>query len=454
MIVKNRNLLNPDGSPTPELLNACIKEHIRELPRLHHLGKYYDGDHAIKQRILPNGLPNLKLVANHAEYISDVVVGYVHGAPISYSGDGSEELNELFIDMEEDSHNADLGLDISIYGRGYELTFMSDDVVPNPELAILAPENTNLVVDNTVRKKDMFAFQIVPNVSLTGRTESYDINVYTSLMEITYNCKNLSGPYEEIDRRVHYFREVPVTEYRNNKKMRGDYEGQIPLIDAYNILQSDRMNDKEQLADALLAIINSSLGDDEEEVTRTASFIKDHKILELAEGGDAKWLVKTMNETEIEVLKKSIKDDIHEFSMVPCLTDENFVGNSSGIAMKYKLLGLESLGKTKERYFKRGLRHRIKLIGNIFQIKGRPFDATKIDIVMKRTLPVDDELAARIASETEGFLSWETRVKRFDEELDPDKERELLEEEQTKATEKNAKAFGSYTFHDTGDDED
>ena len=56
------------------------------------------------------------------------------------------------------------------------------------------------------------------------------------------------------------------------------------------------------------------------------------------------------------MLKKAIKDDIHEFSKVPCLTDENFVGNASGVAMKYKLLGFEGLGKTKERYFKRGLR--------------------------------------------------------------------------------------------------
>ena len=182
--------------------------------------------------------------------------------------------------------------------------------------------------------------------------------------------------------------------------------------------------------------------------------LKELKILELEEGGDAKWLVKNLNETETEVLKKALKDDIHEFSKVPCLTDENFVGNASGVAMKYKLLGFEQLGRTKERYFKQGLRQRLKLMSNVENTRAKNINPSNIDISMKRSLPVDDELAARIAQETEGFISWETRIKRFDGEIDIDEERKRLEEENKKKVEDQQKMFGSYDFKSTGGEVD
>lgn len=140
------------------------------------------------------------------------------------------------------------------------------------------------------------------------------------------------------------------------------------------------------------------------------------------------------------------------FSKVPCLTDENFVGNSSGVAMKYKLLGLEDLGKTKERYFKRGLKRRLKMLENIFYVQAIPFKAADINIAMKRTLPVDDKTQAEIANDTEGFLSWETRVRRFDPDIDVEGERRKLAEESMEAVRQKQRAFGSYDFKNTGED--
>ena len=203
------------------------------------------------------------------------------------------------------------------------------------------------------------------------------------------------------------------------------------------------MNDKEQLVDALLAISGASLGDSEEEAIKTARLLKEMKIIELPLDGDAKWLVKSLNETETEILKQSLKDDIHEFSKVPCLTDENFAANASGVAMKYKLLGFEQLAKTKERYFKKGLRKRIELISNIVSVQAKRIEPAKIDIIMKRSLPVDDELLARIAQETNGFLSWETRLSRFDAEIDIEAERDRLETEKQEDVTWQQSMFGS-----------
>ncbi len=448
-IIKDRDLLNEDGSIPIKLLVKCIDEHktlVRN--KYEKLNKYYDGEHKILNRTLTStSLPNNKIVANHSEYITDMATGYVFGTPVSYSGNGADELNKIFIEIDEDSHNNELALDLSIFGVGYELLYMNDEEVPYPELAVVSPLNSFLVVDSTVKNESMFGVTYYPKYDIDNTLKGYDVNVYTDKSITHYFFSDLSSQSPtEYKPEDHYFNGIPLIEYKNNKKFKGDFEGVITLIDAYNLLQSDRLNDKEQMVDALLAVIGASLGDDTDEKVETAKLLKELKIIELDQGGDAKWLVKNLNETEIEVLKKSLKDDIHEFSKVPCLTDENFVGNASGVAMKYKLLGFEQLGKTKERYFKRGLRQRLKLMFNIENIRAKNIDSSQIDITMKRSLPVDDELAARIAQETDGFISWETRVKRFDEEIDIEEERKRLDEEKKKNIEDQQKAFGSYDF--------
>lgn len=455
-IIRDRSLLNKDGSIPNKLLMGCIKDHIQECDnRLKNLQDYYDGNHVILKRKFDNpNIPNNKIIANHAEYITDLSVGYVFGVPVSYTGGDSKELNNKFIEIDEDSHNNDIAINVSIFGRGYELIYMSDEDKPTVQLAELNTLNTFLVIDNTVKKKPMFAVHFYENLNLDNEIGSYTVEVYTEVEKITYRLNKLDyyeEPKRDADTEEHYFKSVPVLEYINNKNSKGDFEGVISLMDAYNKLQSDRVNDKEQLVDAFLVVAGQSLGDTKDEVSETVKYLMENKIIELDEGGDAKWLVKQLNETEVEVLKKALKDDIHEFSKVPCLTDENFVGNSSGVAMKYKLFGLEQLGKTKERYFKKGLRQRLKLISNIEGTRANMINPNDIDITMKRSLPVDDELLARIAQETDGFISWETRVKRFDGEIDVDEERKRLDEENKKSIEQQQQAFGSYDFKKVGE---
>lgn len=447
-IYKDKDLLNEDGTIPTKLLIKCIDNHKAMIDRYKKLNSYYDGEHEILNRKFDNpNIPNNKLVCNHAEYITDIAVGYVFGAPISYSGNGSEEVNGTFIEIDEDSHNNELAIDISIMGVGYELIYMNDDETPYPELAVSSPLNTFLVSDSTVKHKPMFAVSYMEKLDIDDNKQGYDVTVYTDKEVIHYFLKDLnSTSLEEKARDEHYFNGVPIIEYKNNKKLKGDFEGVLSLIDAYNKLQSDRVNDKEQLVDAFLVIVGQNLGDTKGEVSETVKYLMENKIIELDDNGDAKWLVKQLNEEQTEVLKRAIKDDIHEFSKVPCLTDENFVGNSSGVAMKYKLIGFEGLGKTKERYFKQGLRQRLKLMSNISNIKAKNINSNDIDITMKRSLPVDDELLAKIAQETEGFISWETRIKRFDGEIDVEEERKRIDEEKKKNIEDQQKMFGSYDF--------
>ena len=112
MILKDRGLLSDDGSIPVRLLCRCITEHEMEAKRLNKLNDYMDGKHEILRRRMSEGASNIRVVANHAEYISDIATGYVHGAAISYSGTGSDMIDNLFTKNEEDSHKANGHLNI------------------------------------------------------------------------------------------------------------------------------------------------------------------------------------------------------------------------------------------------------------------------------------------------------------------------------------------------------
>ena len=90
--------------------------------------------------------------------------------------------------------------------------------------------------------------------------------------------------------------------------------------------------------------------------------------------------------------------------MVPDLTDEQFAGNVSGVAMRFKLLGLEQLTKIKERWFREGLRARLKLFCAFLSLRGEPpVDADRVQIVFTRALPVNELEIAQTVNATAGW---------------------------------------------------
>ena len=452
MIIKSRELtFLEDGSINLKMISNSISEHIKEVPRLQKLYDYYLGKHEILKRAKSNSYcANEKAVFNHAKNIVDSVIGYVFGQPIGYTN-LTDEIAEHLVLIDEDSHNIELATDSSIFGRSYELVYMDDELTnkPMPCLATLSPLNTFVVYDNSIRKAPMFAVTYSANEDLSGNIINHTVLVYTEDLILTFITKDIEDPkLQLISEEVHMFGGVPILELSNNKQQEGDFEQVISLIDLYNILMNDRVNDKEQLVDSLLIVKGMSLGDDEEEVSDTVRFIRDNRILELEQGdSDAKYLVKSMNEADIEVLKKAIIEDIHKLSHVPNMADENFVGNSSGIAMKYKLLGFENLGITKERMFKQMLRKRFKLISNIEGIRGTALDLPSISITMTRTLPIDMQERLQIVQGLEGILSLRTRIQMFDEELDIEEELKRIEEENTQRDIKMSQAFMQYDFN-------
>jgi len=95
--------------------------------------------------------------------------------------------------------------------------------------------------------------------------------------------------------------------------------------------------------------------------------------------------------------------------MVPDLSDESFSVNLSGVAIKYKLLGLEHFTRMKERYFREALRERMRRYCHFLSVKGlRTPAANSVRMVFRRTLPVDALEAAQMVKTLDGMVDADT----------------------------------------------
>lgn len=451
-IIRDRELIEDlDNVPVP-LVQSCVKEHRAGVPRLNQLESYYLGKHPILNRrsSVSSALPNNRIVANHAKYITDIAVGYVMGNPVKYEGASIDELLKVFDRIDIVSHDAELAKDLSIFGEAREIYFMTGDDNPIPKVSVIDPRQTFLVVDDSVEYRPLFGVHYYPKRNAANEAIGYTIDVYGPRSKKRYFVRGEDPAGTDYAERelpgmeaVHHFGGIPIVEYWNNEERQGDFEQQISLIDAYNVLQSDRVNDKEQLVDALLKVTGMSFGDDTEEAVRTIRILKELKVLEMPHAdADADWLVKQLNETEVEVLRKALRDDIHQFAMVPNLTDKEFASQASGVAMKYKLLGLEQLAKNKERYFVQGLRERLQLFANILTVKGKAVDVSSVDITMTRNLPANDLDTAQTISLLDGLVSRETLLSRLSFVDDPAAEAKAVETQKAADIKLNQMAFG------------
>lgn len=448
MIKRSEDIIfNEDKSINEKALISCLKEHSASVERFSMLKDLYDGKHAILKRSkTQTDLANNKLMINHAEYITDFATAYFMGNPIKYTFPEEEtrtdddSLLQAFRKANITQVDTELARDLSIFGIGIEYVYQ--DKEGNTKSTNLDPRTAFLIVDDTVEENSLLGVHRIKKRDINNKEIGEVIKAITDNTVYTYGFKN--DTLNLINEEINIFNQVPVIEYWNKVNQKGDFESVVSLINAYNLLQSDRVNDKEQYVDSLLVLYGTLAGDNSEEKLKTARELKRLGLLELSEGDKVEYLSKTFHEADVELLKKSIIEDIHKISKVPNLTDENFAGNSSGVAMKYKLLGLEQLAQTKEEYYRIGLKERIKLYSNILNIKMISIDVDNIEMTFIRSLPVNELEIAQLITYLNNVVSQKTLLSLLPFVEDVDNEIERVEEQKQNNLKIAQQSFGGY----------
>lgn len=408
----------PVGSEaTPENISKAVKELENRKARYEQLHNYYIGNQEILNRTLSSETAkNNKLVNNFASYIADISANYLLGNPVDYivpedTGINIDEILKRYAEQTMSDTDAQIALDAAIYGVAYDLTFTDEDSEANTVL--IDPRNTLMVYDDSVQHRELFAINCAQVKDKEGRAINR-VTAYTpeKIIEMTIDADGAA--LDKPEEKDHFFGKVPVTEYPNNKSYMGSFEQVLSLIDAYNTIQSDRVNEREELADAILVLKNFTLDE------KRQANLRDLRLLtSVPPDGDASYLTKPQSESDADTLKQSLADDIHKFSKTPNLSDQNFVGNSSGVALNYKLLAFEEEAKTHERYIEKGLKKRLALYFNLENhlkqgAGGKTAkEIARVDIVFNRNLPKNDFETSQMITNLQGIVKDDYLVKQL-----------------------------------------
>ena len=346
--------------------------------------------------------PNNKIANSYASYITDTLVGYFMGKPVSYNADDDkvlEELNMIFEYNDEADENIELAKNASIYGVAYEMLYMSEEEV---RFKSLDPKQCIPIFDDTIDSNLLAFIRYYDNYDVVQDKTITIIELITDTTITRYQCGNNYSNFTLLDSYKHYFGMVPIAIFKNNEEELGDFETVISLIDAYDKLESDSLNDFEYFVDAYLALYGFTA--EPEDIQQ----MKENRVLLMDEGTSAEWLTKNVSDNNIENIKNRIDADIHKFAKCPNMADKEFASNASGVAIKFKLLGTENKVSIKERKFKRGLQQRLELLATINGVLSDGFDWRSVDIIFSRNIPSNDTDIANMVNTLSGIVSEET----------------------------------------------
>ena len=217
--------------------------------------------------------------------------------------------------------------------------------------------------------------------------------------------------------------DVPFTYYENPDRL-GDFESVLTLIDAYDKALSDNSNLFEYYNDCYIVFKGCEFIED------NSVKLKDMKGLNLPEGADVFYLQKPQVSGDLISYLETLRKDIHKYSMVPDLTDKDYLSAQSGVAMRLKLQGLEFLTGVKESNFRKGLTRRLEILGDYLSLSNNDFDFDKALIVFKRNTVeslseiIDNAIRLKDIISTESVLDMIPTVDSREELKRLDKEKE------------------------------
>lgn len=380
--------------------------------RYDRLWRYYLGRHDIfRQR--KEG--EVQVAVNYAKYVVDIALNYYLGRPVKYDPNQTDALGRKvdlspLLNCYERQHIAEVDLAIGrtmgVMGDCLELCYASPGPNPIPKSARIDPRSGILVCDTTVEHAKLFALVWERREKITGE-QYYFVTVYTDRTARDFICGNLDGesfkPVGEV--RYHWFGGVPVIAYTNNDDRQGDFEQILSLIDAYDGLMSSRLTDKKKFVDALLVFFGMTLEEGDEAKLAREKFIDGAPL-----DARAEYIQKTFNESEVQVLADSLVREMHKMTFTVDMSDEQFAGNSSGQALKLKLLTMDLLSRSKMRRMEQGLRQRLELYNHWLVVRGAMglVDHSQVDVVFTPDLPINESEIVDMVCRLQGIVDDQT----------------------------------------------
>ena len=347
------------------VLEEAMKLHDRNRSEIDYLWKYYKGEQPILQRT-KTVRPEIcnRIVENRANEIVSFKVGYLCGEPIQYVGRNSDEvitkgigtLNEYMFLVDKPALDQEVVEWGMICGTANRMVLANDtydaesDEAPF-EMFTLDPRDSFVVYSNDVKRKRMMGVKY--NTDDFG-TKTFSVYTDTFYFLIR-DGKVLSGA-------VHGLGFEPIIEYPANNARLGSFEIVLPLLDAINNIESNRMDGIEQFVQAFVKFINCDITKEDFEALKDLGAIK----VKSADGhqADVDIVTNELNQQQTQTLKEDIYKAILSICGLPSMSDGSTSdsSNNGAVILKNGWQGAETRAKDSEMMFKRSEKEVLRLV--------------------------------------------------------------------------------------------
>ena len=414
------------GPLTEEVLSDAVAEFCRRIrPDRARLFDYYRGEQPVPKGEAVRGRPNNLLRVPFPRYITEVHTGYFLGIPPTPAFPdpaAGAVFQRLSAQLELDHLLFDVGRDASICGAGFLLIWLEQSGL---KACRCDPLSCFSIRSDGAGAALLATVRLMPRAS--GEMEGI---LYRPEGQRSFlwdgRLLHLGGLKSD------HLSALALIPFVNNCEGCGDFEMVTGLVDAYNLLLSGAMDDMQSVANAFLALYGmqgTTLGDIEN-ANRT-------RILSLAEGGKAEFVVKQLNHEALGQLETNLRRSILQLSMTPDLSDEAFAGSASGVALQYKLWGIEQVRAAKERSFLAGYRTLLDTLSHGLAVLGTAVSLTGAVPTFYQNLPKNNSELVESLLSLSPMLSHRTILEHLPWVSDPDEELQRIAQEQS-ATKKGA----------------
>lgn len=324
-----------------EEVNAALGWHVRNMTAEETLFWYRRGEQPILNRKKSrNTYVNNKVVVNLSEQIVSFKNGYFLTAPASYIARNNEAQDDVVTLNEylyrSGKHEADNEIVnwFHTVGKGVLYVEPNTDPVTATETPVYAyaldPRTAFVVYSKRPGNKPVMGVNAVESngqlyVDVYTRTAVFRLTG-TRVQSITstrsYPVAMTVSNIERVD--PNYLGEIPIIEYRYNSQNQSAFEPAISLLNALNLLTSDRCDGVEQFIQSLLVFYNADLPEGED-----ANSLREKGILLLKSNGDQHSEVKILSEQLNQEQTQKLVDNVTQMTLSICSMPVTQFGQTS-----------------------------------------------------------------------------------------------------------------------------
>lgn len=383
---------NIDKTNILEVLSDAYFIHEQNRAEMLYLFEYVKGRQPILDRekqIRPE--INEKIVDNMASEILEFKLGYEFGSPISYvqrarkdiksrnalfsffkklftSDESKKEdlrvsaINEMMVEECKAAKDLMLAKDVKTCGVGYRLILPKKikTGVSVFDLLVLNPMNTFVVYSNDAYREPILGVSYFPH-----RDGSVTFGCYTKTSYFKIEMGITKGFEDWFEEKPNTVGMVPIIEYINDYDRMGCFERVIPLMDALNTIDSDRVNDIAQHVQNILWGDNVALDTEQYKKLRD-----DGMILTKSEQGRTatlKYLESVLNQSENQTLVDYVKQQILDITNTPSRSELSGGSTGSATNMSTGWMAAETDAKEKEQIWSASERRETAVILKIIK---------------------------------------------------------------------------------------